>query len=142
MRSTPLSSDRLRHQWLAIGGVPGGELLVCLILMSREELGGGAEVVGAGGGQSHRGLHPGPGQLGSSEEAGRANGAGCGAEDGEGLHCRRRTTVNRTGTMVRGEVWMETGRGGEKCSRILPVVWCRRLRHHTGIAESSPDWPR
>lgn len=72
----------LRPQWLAIGGVPGSELFVCLILVAGAEHRGGTEVVGAGGGQSHRGLHPGPGQLGSSEEAGRANGAGRHAEDG------------------------------------------------------------
>jgi len=115
---------RSRCQWLAIGFVPGRELFVCLVLVTGEELGGGTEVGGAYGGQSHRGLHPGPGQLGSSEEAGRADGAGRHAEDGEGRHFERRTTLDRTGTMVRGEVWMETGRGGEKCSRILRVVWC------------------
>jgi hypothetical protein len=98
------------------GFVPGRELFVCLILVAGEELGSGTEVGNAGGGQSHWGLHPGPGQLGSSEEAGRADGAGRHAEDGEGRHFERRTTLDRTGTMVRGEVWMETGRGGEKCS--------------------------
>lgn len=72
----------LRPQWLAIGGVPGSELFVCLILVAGAEHGGGTEVVGASGGQSNRGLHPGPGQLGSSEGAGRASGAGRHAEDG------------------------------------------------------------
>jgi hypothetical protein len=69
-------------QWLAVGGVPGRELFVCLILVAGAAHGGGAEVVGAGGGQSHWGLHPCAGQLGSSEEAGRASGAGRHAEDG------------------------------------------------------------
>jgi hypothetical protein len=107
---------RSRRQWLAIGSIPSRELFECLVLVAGEELGGGTEVGDAGGGQSHRGLHPGPGQLGSSEEAGRSDGAGRHAEDREGRHFERRTTLNRTGTMVRGEIWMETGRGGEKCS--------------------------
>lgn len=77
--------------------------------------GGSTEVVGAGGGQSNRGLHPGSGQLRSSEGAGRANGAGRHTEDGQGGHCEKRTALDRTETLVRGKVWMETGRGGEKC---------------------------
>ena len=76
----------IQPQWLAIGGVPGRELFVCLVLVAGAANGGGTEVVGAGGGQSHWGLHPGPGQLGSSKEASRANGAGRHAEDGEGRH--------------------------------------------------------
>jgi hypothetical protein len=87
-----------------------------------EELGGGTEVGDAGGGQSHRGLHPGAGDLGSSEESGRTDGAGRHAEDGEGGHCERRTTLDRTGTMVRGEVWMETGR--EVRSALGFCGWC------------------
>lgn len=81
-RCRALLSDSSGPQWLAIGGVPSRELFVCLILVAGAEHRGGTEVVSAGGGQSHRGLHPGPGQLGSSKEAGRANGAGRHTEDG------------------------------------------------------------
>lgn len=64
--------------------VPGRELLVCLVLVAGEELRGGAEGAGAGS-QSHWGLHPGPND-GSSDEAGRANGARRNTEDGQGRH--------------------------------------------------------
>lgn len=77
----------LRRQWRATGSIPSRELFVCLVLMTREKSGGGTEVGDAGGGQSHRGLHPGAGDLRSSEGCGRADGAGGHTEDGEGGHC-------------------------------------------------------
>jgi len=64
--------------------VPSRELLVCLVLVAGEQLGGGAEGAGAGS-QSHRGLHSGP-DDGSSDEVGRADGARRNTEDGQGRH--------------------------------------------------------
>jgi hypothetical protein len=74
-------------QWLAdCGSVPGRELLICLIIvLAGAELHGGTESRAAEG-ESSGSLHPGPGQLRSSEEAGRADGARCETEDGEGRH--------------------------------------------------------
>lgn len=70
--------------------IPGRELLVCLVLVvTAEALSGGAEA-GTGDSQSNGGLHPGTGQLSRSDEAGRADGAGRDAEDGDGRHGERR----------------------------------------------------
>ena len=100
--------------------------------MAGEELGGGTEVGGADGGQSHRGLHPGAGDLRSSAEAVGADGAGRQAEDGEGGHCEERTTFGPGGNNGEGRGMDGDGKGGEKCSRILRVVWCWRLRQLHG----------
>lgn len=100
--------------------------------MAGEELGGGTEVGGADSGQSDRGLHPRAGDLRSSVEAVGADGAGCHAEDGEGRHCERRTTVGPNGNNGEGRGLDGDGKGGEKCSRILRVVWCSRLRQKDG----------
>lgn len=63
--------------------IPGREFLKGLVIVgSREALARGAEVAGAVNSQSSRNLHPGPGQLGSSEDAGRADGARCETENG------------------------------------------------------------
>lgn len=65
----------------------GRELLVCLILVvTAETLGRGAEGRTVDS-ESNRGLQAGPGQLRSSEEAGRADGAGRDTEDRDGRHC-------------------------------------------------------
>lgn len=79
-----------RTQWLANGGsIPSRELLVCLILVGTgQTLGGGAEARTAKG-ESSRDLHAGPGELGSSDEAGRADGACRNTEDRQGRHCER-----------------------------------------------------
>lgn len=105
--------------------VPGRELLVCLVLVAGEELRGGAEGAGAGS-QSHWGLNPGP-DDGSSDEAGRANGARCDTEDGQGRHVGSgvlRPGVNGLG----GEGKVDGRKGGGRsvvlAGWILRVVWC------------------
>lgn len=88
------SSDFRRSQWLADAIVPGRELLVCLVLVAGEALRGGAEVVSADGGESHRGLHPGP-DDGSSDKVGRADGARRNTEDGQGRHVEAKVAETR-----------------------------------------------
>jgi len=76
------------------------------------ELSGGAESAGAGG-HGDGGLHPGADQR-SSDEAGRADGAGRETEDRERRHGG---SVGWTGVnwreVMRGE-WMETGKGEDE----------------------------
>ena len=65
--------------------IPGRELLVCLIVvLAGAELHGGAESRTTD--ESSRSLDAGPRQLGSSEKAGRADGARRETEDGDGRH--------------------------------------------------------
>jgi hypothetical protein len=108
-----------------------------------EELGGGAEGAGAGS-QSHRGLHPGP-DDGSSDEAGRADGARRDTEDGQGRHVGSgvlRPGVNGLGGEGRGG-WGKGRRTKRRVSRldfaggVVPVP-CGL----TVSAESSPDVAR
>lgn len=112
--------------------------------MAGHALRGDAEETGAGSGQSHRGLHPGADDR-SSDEAGRADGAGRDTEDREGRHIGEDcgTRVNG-GEVVRGES-MGGGKGRTKCrvaGWILRVVWCRHLRRQSGSELSHhPMWP-
>lgn len=80
--------------------------------MAGGELSGGAESAGAGG-HGDGGLHPGADQR-SSDEAGRADGAGRETEDRERRHGG---SVGWTGVnwreAMRGE-WMETGKGEDE----------------------------
>lgn len=96
--------------------------------MAGEELGGGAEGAGAGS-QSHRGLHPGT-DDGSSDEAGRADGACRDTEDGQGRHVGSgvlRPGFNGLGGEGRGGWGKEGGRSVVLAGWILRVVWCRCL---------------
>lgn len=95
--------------------LPSRELLVGLVLVAGHALGGDAEETGAGSGHSHRGLHPGADDR-SSDEAGRADGAGRDTEDREGRHVGEDcgTGVNG-GEVVRGESIGEGGKGRTKC---------------------------
>lgn len=79
-----------RIQWFAnCDSIPSREFLVCLILVGTgQTLGGGAEA-GTVEGQSSRDLHAGPGELRSSDEAGRADGACGNTEERQGRHCEK-----------------------------------------------------
>lgn len=123
--SAPSSSNLQPCQWLAGTVVPGRELLVCLVLATGEALRGSAEVAGAGGSQSHRGLHPGPDDR-SSDKAGRADGARRDTEDRQerhvGVECWDPGELGFE--VVKGE-WMETWKGGGR-SRVEPG-WILRV---------------
>lgn len=86
--------------------------------MTREAHGGGTEV-GAVDTQSNRGLQPRPGQLGSSEEAGRANGAGRDTEDGSRGHCEGSGMDRRTN-------WRTVGGGEERTGKGVDEVEVER----------------
>ena len=108
--------------------VPGGELLVCLVLVAGKALGGGAEGAGAGS-HGDRGLHPGA-DDGSSDEAGRADGARRDTENGQGRHVGGdvlRPGVNGLGGEGRGGWGEGRRRSVVLAGWILRVVWCRCL---------------
>lgn len=95
--------------------------------MAGHALRGDAEETGAGSGHSHRGLHPGADDR-SSDEAGRADGAGRDTEDRQGRHivgdCE--TRVNG-GEVVRGE-----SMGGERENEVS----CSRLDFAGGVVST------
>lgn len=69
--------------------IPGRELLICLVIVLTGAANRGGAEAGAVDSQSHGGLHPGrrPGQLGSSDEAGGADGARRKTEERSRGHC-------------------------------------------------------
>lgn len=83
----PITPAPKKAQWPFRGiGIPRRELLICLIFVcARQAHRGGAEA-GTVDSQSNRGLHPGSGQLGSSDKAGRTNGARSKTEEGSRGH--------------------------------------------------------
>lgn len=123
--------------------VPGRELLICLVLVAREALGGGTEGAGAGS-HGDRGLHPGA-DDGSSDEAGRADGARRDTEDGQGRHVGGdvlKPVVNGLGGEGRGG-WGERKETKCRVSRLdfaggAVLMPCGL----TVTAESSPDAAR
>ena len=66
--------------------IPSRELLICLIIVGTGTAHRGGAEAGAVDSQSNGGLHPGSGQLGSSEDAGRTDGARRKTEDGSRGH--------------------------------------------------------
>lgn len=69
--------------------IPGRELLIRLVIVLTGAANRGGAEAGAVDSQSHGGLHPGcrPGQLGSSDKAGGADGARRKTEEGSRGHC-------------------------------------------------------
>ena len=116
--------------------IPGRELLICLVIVLTGAANRRGAEAGAVDSQSHGGLHPGrrPGQLGSSDEAGGADGARRKTEEGSRGHCEgwigqdrlRRAGadgggIDRTGSKDRfGEV--EVREGTTDCARFLRMV--------------------
>lgn len=90
--------------------IPGRELLICLIIVLTGAANRGGAEAGAVDSQSHGGLHPGrrPGQLGSSDEAGGADGARRKTEERSRGHCESWLGQDRLGVLGR------TAEGGRK----------------------------
>ena len=128
----PIPPAPKRTQWasreIVCNGIPRRKLLICLILVcARQAHRSGAEA-GTVDSQSNRGLHPGSGQLGSSNKAGRTDGARRKTEEGSRGHNEQDRTdeaselgvLRREGGGERSESW---DRLRLKSPRGAPGFW-------------------
>ena len=109
--------------------IPSRELLICLIIVGTGTAHRGGAEAGAVDSQSNGGLHPGSGQLGSSEDAGRTDGARRKTEDGSrghgaksGIGKTERIGVLREGRARSQRLTRLRSEGTTDCARILQVV--------------------